>query len=296
MSGAARPPSAGALWRRNLPVWAALLALLAITLRGRLPAARALQRGNRPRHRGGQGGAGRTPVHAPEARRPTDAARRRRGLFLARHSVRPDAQRCPDANVAMTRFTQRERVATRCPPPWEGRPRILSRTCSGASARFSRKGVGRLRPRKFPNKEHRHGTAPNEHGSPRPTIRAFRRPGRCGHRRVGRRWTGRRDSLWAARAIGWRCSPAAHAGLEGARRDVEAAGGQALVIPTDMADADAVFAAADRVVAEWGRIDVWVNDAMATVFGAGRAGACRRVGARHQNGLPRRSSTVRSRR
>ncbi len=58
-----------------------------------------------------------------------------------------------------------------------------------------------------------------------------------------------------------------HAGLEGSRCDVEAAGGQALVIPTDMADADAVFAAADRVVAEWGRIDVWVNDAMATVFG-----------------------------
>src|SRR3954464_15053008 len=48
-----------------------------------------------------------------------------------------------------------------------------------------------------------------------------------------------------------------HAGLEGARRDVEAAGGQALVIPTDMADPDAVFAAADRVAAEWGRIDVW---------------------------------------
>ena len=58
-----------------------------------------------------------------------------------------------------------------------------------------------------------------------------------------------------------------HAGLEGARRDVEAGGGQALVIPTDVADADAVFAAADRVAAEWGRIDVWVNNAMATVSG-----------------------------
>jgi NAD(P)-dependent dehydrogenase (short-subunit alcohol dehydrogenase family) len=55
-------------------------------------------------------------------------------------------------------------------------------------------------------------------------------------------------------------------GLEGARRDVEAAGGRAVVLPLDVADADAVSAAADRVVAEWGKIDVWVNDAMATIF------------------------------
>ena len=54
--------------------------------------------------------------------------------------------------------------------------------------------------------------------------------------------------------------------LEGTRRDVEAAGGHALVLPLDVADADAVFAAADQVVAEWGRIDVWVNDAMVTIF------------------------------
>ena len=37
------------------------------------------------------------------------------------------------------------------------------------------------------------------------------------------------------------------AGLEGARRDVEAAGGEALVIPTDVADARAVQVAADRI-------------------------------------------------
>ena len=42
-------------------------------------------------------------------------------------------------------------------------------------------------------------------------------------------------------------------GLEGARRDVEAAGGHALVLPLDVADADAVFAAADQVVAAMGR-------------------------------------------
>jgi NAD(P)-dependent dehydrogenase (short-subunit alcohol dehydrogenase family) len=56
------------------------------------------------------------------------------------------------------------------------------------------------------------------------------------------------------------------AGLEGARREVEAAGGRALVIPTDVADCAQVEAAAARVERELGSIDVWVNDAMATVF------------------------------
>ena len=55
-------------------------------------------------------------------------------------------------------------------------------------------------------------------------------------------------------------------GLDGAQRDVAAAGGLALVLPLDVADADAVFAAADRVAAEWGHIDVWVNNAMVTIF------------------------------
>ncbi len=55
-------------------------------------------------------------------------------------------------------------------------------------------------------------------------------------------------------------------GLEGAAREVQAAGGGALVLSVDVADPDAVFAAAERVIAAWGRIDVWVNNAMATVF------------------------------
>ena len=55
-------------------------------------------------------------------------------------------------------------------------------------------------------------------------------------------------------------------GLEGARRDVETAGGRALVLPVDVADASSVFAAADRVIDEWGKIDVWINCAMATIF------------------------------
>jgi NAD(P)-dependent dehydrogenase (short-subunit alcohol dehydrogenase family) len=56
------------------------------------------------------------------------------------------------------------------------------------------------------------------------------------------------------------------AGLAGAKREVEAAGGTALVIPIDVADSDAVFAAAERVEAELGPIDVWVNVAFTSVF------------------------------
>src|SRR5690242_13473215 len=55
-------------------------------------------------------------------------------------------------------------------------------------------------------------------------------------------------------------------GLEGARREVEAAGGRALVLPTDVADAERVDAAAERVERELGPIDVWVNNAMVSVF------------------------------
>src|SRR5689334_8451351 len=55
-------------------------------------------------------------------------------------------------------------------------------------------------------------------------------------------------------------------GLEGAQRDVEEAGGQALVLPTDVADADAVEAAAQSVESTFGPIDVWINDAMVSVF------------------------------
>jgi NAD(P)-dependent dehydrogenase (short-subunit alcohol dehydrogenase family) len=54
--------------------------------------------------------------------------------------------------------------------------------------------------------------------------------------------------------------------LEGAQRDVERAGGEALVIPTDVADAQQVEAAAEAVERAWGGIDVWVNNAMATVY------------------------------
>jgi NAD(P)-dependent dehydrogenase (short-subunit alcohol dehydrogenase family) len=56
------------------------------------------------------------------------------------------------------------------------------------------------------------------------------------------------------------------AALENAAAEIRAAGGEALVVPTDVSDARAVDAAADAVVARWGRLDVWVNDAMVSVF------------------------------
>jgi NAD(P)-dependent dehydrogenase (short-subunit alcohol dehydrogenase family) len=55
-------------------------------------------------------------------------------------------------------------------------------------------------------------------------------------------------------------------GLADACREVEAAGGTALALPADVADAEQVEAAAERAERELGPIDVWVNDAMATVF------------------------------
>jgi short-subunit dehydrogenase len=56
------------------------------------------------------------------------------------------------------------------------------------------------------------------------------------------------------------------AGLEGAADDVERAGGRALPLQVDVADADAVEAAASRLEQMYGPIDVWVNNAMASVF------------------------------
>lgn len=54
--------------------------------------------------------------------------------------------------------------------------------------------------------------------------------------------------------------------LEHAAGELRRFGVRVLPIPTDVADAKAVDAAADRVEAELGPIDVWVNVAMATVF------------------------------
>jgi short-subunit dehydrogenase len=54
--------------------------------------------------------------------------------------------------------------------------------------------------------------------------------------------------------------------LERTRAEVEEAGGRALVIRVDVADADAVQRAADVVERELGPIDIWINNAMVSVF------------------------------
>lgn len=54
--------------------------------------------------------------------------------------------------------------------------------------------------------------------------------------------------------------------LEAARRDVEEAGGQALVVPADVADAGQIEAAAQAVEDRFGAIDIWINNAMVSVF------------------------------
>lgn len=69
-------------------------------------------------------------------------------------------------------------------------------------------------------------------------------------------------------------------GLAAAAREVSTHGRRALPLEVDVADAGAVDAAADRVEGELGQIDVWVNNAMVSVFAAFKdvsAGDFRRV-------------------
>lgn len=55
-------------------------------------------------------------------------------------------------------------------------------------------------------------------------------------------------------------------GLKAAQREVERLGGEALMIPTDVAHAEQVEAAAEKIENELGDIDIWVNNAMTSVF------------------------------
>ena len=55
-------------------------------------------------------------------------------------------------------------------------------------------------------------------------------------------------------------------GLEAARKEVEEFGGKALVVLVDVANADQVEAAAVQIEAELGKIDIWINNAMVSVF------------------------------
>ncbi len=55
-------------------------------------------------------------------------------------------------------------------------------------------------------------------------------------------------------------------GLQAAQHEIEAMGGEAIALPTDVSRADQVELAAAETERRLGPIDVWVNDAMATVF------------------------------
>ena len=56
------------------------------------------------------------------------------------------------------------------------------------------------------------------------------------------------------------------AGLQAAAQEVQSLGQRCLAIPTDVAEYDEVARAAERIETELGPIDVWVNNAMTTVF------------------------------
>jgi NADP-dependent 3-hydroxy acid dehydrogenase YdfG len=55
-------------------------------------------------------------------------------------------------------------------------------------------------------------------------------------------------------------------GLRAAAQEIRRAGGEALELPLELSDARAVEAAAERIVDKWETIDVWVNNAMVSVF------------------------------
>jgi NAD(P)-dependent dehydrogenase (short-subunit alcohol dehydrogenase family) len=54
--------------------------------------------------------------------------------------------------------------------------------------------------------------------------------------------------------------------LEGAAAEVERGGGKPLPLPLDVADPNAVEAAAEQVERRFGPVDIWINCAMATIF------------------------------
>jgi len=55
-------------------------------------------------------------------------------------------------------------------------------------------------------------------------------------------------------------------GLTATEREIRDRGGRALAVPADVADAQAIAAAADRIEGELGPVDVWVNNAMVSVL------------------------------
>ncbi|WGR93108.1 SDR family oxidoreductase [Bradyrhizobium sp. ISRA435] len=54
--------------------------------------------------------------------------------------------------------------------------------------------------------------------------------------------------------------------LNDVKDEIDNLGGTGFVAPADVSNPDEVFAAADSIARQFGRVDVWINDAMATVF------------------------------
>lgn len=55
--------------------------------------------------------------------------------------------------------------------------------------------------------------------------------------------------------------------LNGLAKGMRKDGVQSMVVPTDISDSNALKALLEKVLSEWGHIDVWVNNAGVTVFG-----------------------------
>jgi short-subunit dehydrogenase len=108
------------------------------------------------------------------------------------------------------------------------------------------------------SEQHEPSRGGSENGAPRPEVVVITGASAGVGRAVVREFAKRRASIGLlARGID---------GLEAARREVEELGGRALVLPMDVADPDAVERAAAAVETEFGPVDIWVNNAMVSVF------------------------------
>lgn len=78
---------------------------------------------------------------------------------------------------------------------------------------------------------------------------------------------GRATALRFAREGARVCAIArSQAGLDAVREEIEATGAEALTFSADVSDCAALSSAADGAARRWGGIDVWINNAMATMF------------------------------
>ena len=76
----------------------------------------------------------------------------------------------------------------------------------------------------------------------------------------------RRPSNWAAAGRPWYSPPGPRSRCATWPGRCEAAGGRALVVPTDVADRAQVDRLAQTAVAKFGRIDTWINDAAVSQY------------------------------